>query len=292
MGKKNKNKIHCGKIDLPMVDVLKNQKIGKPEYVDLFSNSITFNSDILDLLKDEKTSEKKRNLIISSNFDYIIDEINYRREGYLDLINIVLLNPTNAVIFMNIMKSRQIHHSMRIAINSVCYDYIAMYGQDKAQLLQMLCELANSNVLPRLFGLFPNDRDFANLLAIARYSNESIMIAMRNLNGIIITKPLDTQMIVNIYSILFDSVTDIFMGIMFDKGDTSETSSNITNACLYILDSLPTEDIKKVLYVYLQNIQLWHTLDVRCSLHSISMHEFPKIYNAVQILQQENIYLP
>ena len=122
MGKKNKNKIHCGKIDLPMVDVLKNQKIGKPEYVDLFSNSITFNSDILDLLKDEKTSEKKRNLIISSNFDYIIDEINYRREGYLDLINIVLLNPTNAVIFMNIMKSRQIHLSMRIAINSVCYD--------------------------------------------------------------------------------------------------------------------------------------------------------------------------
>lgn len=302
MGKKKKQKILPFKFDYPIIDNLKDQKLKEPEYVDVFSNSISMNPSILELLKDEKTSEDKRILIIENNFEYIIDEIHNRRYDYQELLDVIFINTTNLIVFMNVAKRKNITDSCRRVVNKICFDYLRSYsyisyiGQEYMNLIQ-LSEVINANILPGLYGIFTNDRFLADRLAIARYSDESTMRCVAHLNSIILPIPnIQTQTIVDIYSKLFDSVTDIFMGVMFDVTPalmTKESYSNISNATLYILNSLPTEDIKKVLYVYSNNIRLWKVWNVRFTLNSISNLEFPKVFNAVQYLREvDKIYLP
>ena len=295
---KNKNKIRPFKFDFPIIDNLKNQKIKEPEYIDVFSNSISMNPNILEVLKDEKTSEKKRIIILENNFEYIIDEIYNRRHDYSELINTIFLNSANLTVFMNVARGKVITDSCRKVVNKICFDYVYYSGgEDQTYLnLVQLSEVVNGNILPGLLGIL-TDRLLVNKLAIARYSDDSMMRCVRNINSIILNIPnIETQTIVNIYSKVFDSVTDIFMGVILDVNPmmaSNETYSKISNATLYILNSLPTEDIKKVLYVYINNIQLWKIMNVRFTLNSISNIEFPKVFNAVQYLRDvEKIYLP
>ena len=296
MGKKKKGKIKPFKFNYPLIDRLKDQKIEQKELVDVFSTSISMNLNILDVLNDSKTTEEKRVAILQNNFDYIIDEVSNQRNGYMDLVNAVFLNSTNIVIFINIAKSKFVTDSCRRVVDKMCFDYYSVYGEDQNYInLLQLSEVVNANILPGLLGVL-NNRKIANELAIARYSDISTMRCVRNINGIIIQYNLDLQCIVNVYSKLFDSVTDIFMGVIFDVDVNclqNVTYSNISNATLYILDSLPSEDIKRVLYVYLQNIKLWNNQNVRFSLNCISTEEFPKVCNVVKYLREvEKIYLP
>lgn len=298
MAKKNKQKkIKPFKFNYPLIDNLKDQKIEKKEYVDVFSTSISMNLNILDVLNDEKTTEEKRIAILQNNFDYIIDEIYNQRNGYMDLVNSVFLNNTNITIFINIAKSRFITDSCRRVVDKMCFDYLSVYGEDHNYMnLQQLSEIVNGNILPGLYGCLNNNRELCDKLAIARYSDLSALVCIRNINNIIIQYNLDTQTIVNVYSKLFDSVTDLFIGTIFNVDNNqlnNITYSNISNAVLYILDSLPSEDIKKVLYVYIQNIKLWNNSNVRFSLNCISSEEFPKVFNVVKYLREvERIYLP
>ena len=298
MGKKGKQKILLPfKFDYPIIDNLKNQKIKEPEYVDVFNTSIPMNNNILDLLEDPKTSEKMKISILQNNFDYIIDEISNAKNKYIDLINIIFLNTQNVTLFINISRNRNITDTTRRCICKICQDYITMYNQDNNYMnLLQLADVVNSYILPGLLGVLNNNRDLASRIAIARYSDTSNLICIKNINRIIIQNNLDTQTIINVYSKLFDSVTDIFLSVIFDVDYTlycNEIYGNISNATLYILDSLPSEDIKRVLYVYLQHIQLWKNMNVRFSLNSISAQEFPKIVQVVTYLRDvEKIYLP
>ena len=137
MGKKNKG-IKPFKFDYPIIDNLKNQKIKQPEYVDVFSNSISMNNGILDILDDSKTSEGKRKIIIESNYEYIINTIYNQTDDFLDIVNSVFLNTTNINIFINITRTKVITDTIRRCVCKICSDNMFLESTKSRSDLEIL----------------------------------------------------------------------------------------------------------------------------------------------------------
>ena len=256
--------------------------------------------------------------MLSSDIESISDSYLYQviKASYKDILKgiferkdtnylVTFTNPKFLSVLNQVMNTIQIEHDERMAYNKLAYDYLTLSHSDDyiRTLLFTLSKTVNKYYIPGLIGIGLSE-NLASYLALARFSSHDDIINTKRVNFIIMTTSsniMTEQRIVDIYSKLFDSVTPLFEGTMFDYLNDEEdwvtdeielVFSTISLAVLAILNSLPTNMIIKVLESYNIDNQLLHSDEPkRFSLRSIS-GEYYKIVNAIEFLEQKGIRLP
>ena len=250
----------------------------------------------IDSLQDKELFEILRDSYESILTDIFVD----KNEYYLHLFT----NTRFLSIMIQVISSiNNISHTNRTYVNKIVYDYLTLDKKDQyvKQLMYSLSKMVNKDVLPRLLGLGLQE-DLAIYLALARFSSQKEIVNVKRVNFVIMTSPIEVmteQMIVYIYEKLFDRITPLFVGTMIDncKQDMSqemeEIYSTISLAVLDILNTMPSNDIRKVLISYVGDYQaIYYKSGYRFSMQCLS-NDYSRINQVVQALYaNENIYVP
>jgi len=259
-----------------------------------------------------------------SNIDKVSDKELYSllKIGYKDLLKDIfnkdtplyltlLTNSKFITIFIQVLSSEILDYDCKVYCNKIAYDYLTLSeNKDKyiQQLYYTLSKVVNRGIIPGLLGLGIQE-DLASYIALARYSSLKEMINVERVNFIIISSSKEhvmaEQMIVWIYEKLFDRVTPLFEGVMFDilteddednyTDNMLETYSTISLAVLDIMNNLPSQDIRKVLISYVGDYELVYRKPnqktTRFSMDSLST-DYSRINQAIEDLKLETIYVP
>lgn len=271
-----------------------------------FSEDISLNIDALKetILNMSSLSDDELRQVLKTSYGYIIDDIMYETDAeYIKAFT----DKRFLQELIKILNTVTLEPDRRICCNKLAYDYITSNSEDSyvKQLLFTMSKIVNKDKVPILMG-FGIPEEFAVHMALSRYSSRKETINVRRLNFVIATTPkdfIDIQRIVNIYETLFDAVTPIFEGTMFDVFDATEEwvtedildiYSMITIAVLDILSNMPKAEIRKVLVSYANDYEYIYNRDyskIRFSLRSIA-DDFIRVIEVVEALDDENIYVP
>ena len=227
--------------------------------------------------------------------------------------------------YYNVLQSIPIDGNIRLATNKMCYEYLLraskerdesknVYGVDKeysttSDTLMSLCQIANAFYMNKLIakGLMPI---VASDICIARFSSLSENVCIKRMNFMICKSlipdndPLCTdniQMIVWIYEVLFDSISQLFTETMFeyyspdqeiDLGqDFFEIYSTISLALLTIVNNMPTNAIRTLLSAYYDDWVYRGRPPTRFSLISLSA-DYSRVRDVAEWMREKKIYIP
>lgn len=285
-----------------IIDKIMQTPTGKVEYADMTDN-IMFNPETFKekLSNIDSLSDSALMDLVRHSYSFILDEIergNYQNGSSL-FTNVRFLNS-----FLQIVKAIRLNDGQRKAVNKLCYDYLT-WEHDKdnkvKQLLFTISKIVNQDVLPGLLGLGLNE-ELCDFLALSRFSSSKELINVKRVNFIIRSQPsslMTEQMIVDIYSKLFDSVSTLFSGTILDVEQFSEEEyeaslvySTISNAVLDILETLKLEDIRQVLLSFnITREYYYNSKPVRFTLNALG-DDYNRINTVIQSLKAEGVYLP
>lgn len=209
-------------------------------------------------------------------------------------------------IFNQVIRSANITDSQRTYVNKLAYDYWIMPEDKKDDIVKdallNLTRTANRDIIPRLLSIGLPEQICA-LLAMARFSSLKESLNVKRLNVFICNQSPEVfteGIIVKVYCALFNRITPLFNGIMFDAWEPiegleiPETYSVIDLAILDILEQLPTDMIRSVLLDYTDQKHLLHPNDkVRFDIRAISVGDYPRISGITEYLEkEEKVFLP
>jgi hypothetical protein len=200
----------------------------------------------------------------------------------------------------------------KIYLNKLCYDYLTLDDGSKnaiiSDLIYHLAKITNKKHIPLLVGAQIPEK-IACYIALSRFSTNDEFVNIKRMNFVILTAdslhtgdPLKVeQTIVDIYQILFDRVTQLFEATMLDVIDVNEEwcteeiderDSLITNAVLDILNSLPSDAIRRVLDDYAK-VYYTHFAGhpTRCDLRCLS-GDYERIREIAEYMHSNGIKLP
>lgn len=260
----------------------------------------------------DKMNEREVYDIIRANYNLIMSNI-YNTSSTSNCLGL-FTNNKFLIVFTQVLQPSNL--SNIITINRVIYDYLhsnlQINDNYKKDLLFDLARVNNRPFLNSLYAIGLND-DIAVNLCMNRYSTDDEVLATKRLNHILETydlKFMTEQMIVYIYERLFKRITPLFMGIMFDNNiaeykalsnDAKEITGRESLAVLTLLENMPLVSIREVLttyskqysnmYQYCINANMNTKLICRFSLKSISVVDYPRIINSIDILNKEGVYV-
>ena len=258
------------------------------------------------LFKLDELSDEELYHLVSNTYSYILDEIFISKN--MDLIKFLYTNPRFLMTFNNVMSRPDVKLSylQMVYCNKLAYDYFTAKGDKDDYIKALLINLiktVNRSVTPGLVGLGLGE-ELASYLTNARFSSLKEQIQVKRLNLVIINQSTDImnlQMIINIYGKLFDRITTLFDGIMYDYWPVDQFASKemedvyatINVAILEIVNNLP-EDI---MYHLLKNFYESHQLinlnkKVRFNIYSFCKDDYPRLDYTLQVLNSEGIVLP
>lgn len=239
--------------------------------------------------------------IIKNNIDEIVNDIlsgviPYR--GYFE-------NEVFIAAFIRAMNSIPNNYRTTLACNKVAYDYFTS-DNPSPEIKKMYLSLSravNRQVINSLIAL-GIDENTASNLAFCRFSSTKERTNVKRLNFVLYNKDpnlMTEQMIVWIYEKLFDHVSQLFYGTMFEvysPEQEQEFGENFMeiygvagNAVLTILNNMSTDNIRKVLTVYSEEWVYIGRPPVRFSLRSLSA-DFSRITGVVEYLNSVGTYVP
>lgn len=252
----------------------------------------------------DKLSDQELYNTIYTSYKYILDDIFIAKNS--DLIRFLYTNSRFIMTFTNVLSHIDLEPTETIYCNKLAYDYFTARGdKDKyiRALLVNLVRTVNRSVMPSLIGLGLNE-ELAAYLVNARYSSSKENIQVRRLNVIIMNQPsevMTVQMVVNIYGKLFDRVTPIFTGIMYDywssdqfnNPEMEEVYATINVALLEIVNNLPDD----IMYHLLRNFSESYNLinsdkKIRFNIYSFCQEDYPRLDYTLRMLGQDGIMLP
>lgn len=264
-------------------------------------NAITNKLFKLDDLDDESLYN-----LICKTYPYILDEMFISKN--IELIKFLYTNPRFIMTFTNVLSRPNIKltYLQMIYCNKLAYDYFTARGDKDDYIKALLVNLVktvNRSITPGLIGLGLNE-ELVSYLTNARLSSLKEPIQVKRLNLIIMNQSTDimtVQMIIDIYGKLFDRITPLFEGIMYDYWsleqftgkEMEDVYATINIAILEIVNNLP-EDI---MYHLLRNFYESHQLinlnkRVRFNIYSFCQDDYPRLYYTLELLKQEGIILP
>ncbi len=284
------------------IDEVKNREKSKYQSLDLFDNPILNSSllreklDHIDVLSDRELFS-----LVKDSFDAVLRLIfTNKDQDYLKLIT----NTKFLIALNQVVLNLDLTYIQKIHCNKLAYDYFTSENNDPytKQLFFALSKSVNRSIIGALCSIGLSE-DLASYLALARFSSEKEMVNVKRLNFIIISSSADVmneQMIIKIYEKLFDSVTSLFEGIMFDGLDmddefVSESMnliySTISLAILDILNNMTSQDIRKVLISYQGDYEaLYHMTKPRFQVSAIS-GDYIRILDVIEALKGEKIFI-
>lgn len=277
----------------------------KDKEVDLkLSQSPLFNPSFLkDKLKDiSKFSDGELFNIIRDNYEEILKDV-FENKKYIDLFK----DSRFLSVFIQALNSvDNLGYINRVYCNKIAYDYLTLSKQDKyiAQLLLSLSKTVNRDILPSLI-ILGLDENLAAKLALDRHSSFKEEINVKRVNFDIICSSIrimTEQMIIYIYEKLFERITPVFIGIMFDtyketdgfSEEMGDIYSIISLVILDIMENMPSEDIRRILLAYYNDYILREkeNKEIRFSMQSLGP-DFKRISQIVeQLYNEEKIYIP
>lgn len=192
-------------------------------------------------------------------------------------------------------------------INTIIYDYLILDDHLKdsnvENLLYSLAKIINRRYIPLLVGAGIPEK-LSTFIVLSRFSSNIEETNVRRMNFVISgssdTALFDEQTIVNIYQYLFNHVTPLFIGTMFDTvneeeewitDDILEISSVINLAVIDILNSLPTESITRVLKSFLEVYEYREQPEIKFSLNTLS-NDYSQINQAINNLKNQGYRIP
>lgn len=271
-------------------------------------NMNDYNIDYLknQLLNNDKLSDEGLYQLIRKTYTYVLDEEFIANNA--NLIRSIFTNSRFLMNFNTAITRPEINLSLSQVINCnrLIYDYLTARCEKDDYIKALLLNLAktlNRNKTPGLIGLGLNE-ELVNRLVNARYSSVKEEIQVKRLNLIIMNQYTDimsVQMIVDIYGKLFDRITPLFSGIMYDhwsleqfaNQEMEDIYATINLALLEIVNNLPED----MMYLLLKNFYDTHVLintdkKLRFNIYSFSHDDFPRLSNTLEILRHEGIVLP
>lgn len=283
------------------------------------SNDPRINQDLLKqkIIHNIEMSDEELMALIKESYEDILSCIFEMNDlQYLQFVSTPrFINCLSGII----SSQRDIKHITKIHINKLIYDYIT-YNDSKVDaylntLMVNLGTIVNQDNIRKLIGIGVNS-SLADFIALARYSNMTEAVNIRRVNFIIctaldkefnmndtISRAAAEQMVVNIYSKLFNRLTILFEATMFDcynldeswvTESVSEMYSITTLAVLDILNNMPLTDIRALLITYtgdFKSVYAPQGYTTRISLRSLS-GDYDRIRMIVEGLESEHIYVP
>lgn len=272
---------------------------------------LSMNDSNIDYLKSrlfqlDKLSDEEVYNLICKTYPYILDEMFIAKN--MELIEFLYTNSRFIMTFANVLSRPDVKLTVlqTIYCNKLAYDYFTARREKDDYIRSLLINLVrvvNRSVTPGLMGLGLNE-ELVCYLVNARYSSLKENIQVKRLNLIIMNQPSDVmtvQMIVNIYGKLFDRITPLFAGIMYDCWDREQffnqemedVYATINIAILEIVNNLPDN----IMYHLLKNFHDSHHLinlnnRIRFNIYCFCKDDYPRLYNTLEVLRHEGIVLP
>lgn len=242
--------------------------------------------------------------LIYKTYNYLLDEMFLAKNT--ELINFLYTNSRFIMTFTNVLSRPDITltYLQTVYCNKLAYDYFTARGDKDNYIRALLVNLVktvNRSIMPSLIGLGLNE-EIASYLVNARYSSLKEHIQVRRLNLEIMKcspEVMSVQMIVDIYGKLFDRITPLFEGIMYDyydqfiSQDMEDVYATINLAILEIVNNLPDDIMYHLLKNFKETYDLVHLgQKVRFNIHSFARDDYPRLYNTLEMLSWEGIELP
>ena len=198
--------------------------------------------------------------------------------------------------FLEVVGVLNISNHEKICLNKIAYDYYTSISKDPeiSDLLFQLTTWINNKEVLILSGMI--GMNGAKILAMIRNSSFKEEKCIHRVNTFIIKCGIDisVQDVINIFCFLFKRFTPVFVYTMLESkpsgltNDQSNRFDAISLAILDILDSLNSNDIKKVLYDYGYNLNMVRPgTPVRFSMHTLDskFDRVTKLLNEVEICE-------
>lgn len=208
--------------------------------------------DILDENEIKNIIIRQHNTIL--NYDLFLatsDSRQYARD--------LFTNKKFLKIFLDVVGFLSLSDHEKICINKLAYDYYTAPIEKDQEVMDLLMQISNqiNNILViRLSGILGING--ARLLAIICNSSLKLEKNVHRTNTFIVKAniALSVQDIINLYCILFPNFNYPFIYTMLESkpstltNDQSKRFDAISLAILMLLDSMTSEDIKKILFNY------------------------------------------
>ena len=198
-------------------------------------------------------------------------------------------------IFLQVIGFLQLSKDEIICVNKLAYDYYIMINKDPEVsdlLLQISYQINNVLVIKLSGKLGMNGSRVLSMIANSSFKEDK---NIHRINTFLVKYgELSVQDIIDIYCILFERFSNLFIFSMLEYKCDNMTNSqlktfdNISLALLAILDSMTSEDIKKILYDYAFTLKLIrHNFTVRFSLKSAKA--YPRILEIIKEIELDPI---
>ena len=271
------------------------------------ANNPNINKGLLDTIINNGTlnnySDSELYTLLSTNLrGFLLNIFERKDHRYIKMI----ISDRFLKVLIQIVSNIDVDYMNRLYLNKLCYDYLTLDDEFKNSiindLIYHLARITNKKYIPLLIGVGIPEK-VACYIVLSRFSTNDEFLNVTRMNFVIMTSNIHftEQMIVDIYQNLFDRVSLLFEATMLDVPDTTEEwytddiderYSLITLAVLDILNSLPSDAIRRVLNDY---VSVYHTSyfgqETRCSLRSLS-GDYERIRNIVEDMILQGIRIP
>lgn len=296
------------KVDLNLKRFLQNPDNDLSNTVNVnIVNNPNINKGLLDNIINNGTinnySDGELYTLLSSNLrGFLLNIFERKDQRYIKMI----ISDKFLRVLIQVVANNEIDYMNTIYLNKLCYDYLTLDDDFKnsviTNLIYKLAKCTNKKYIPLLIGVGIPET-IASYITLARFSTNDEFVNVTRMNFVIMTANVNftEQMIVDVYQNLFDRVSMLFEATMLDVPDTTEEwytddiderYSLITLAVLDILNSLPSDAIRRVLDDY---VSVYHTSyfgkETRCSLRSLS-GDYERIRNIAENMISQGIRLP
>lgn len=275
--------------------------VPRNNFVDLDFNSLNqsaFKNTVSDI---PNMDEHHIAVLVKNNIDEIVDDI---LSGSIPYINI--FSNTNFINgFIRAIGSIPISYKIRLACNKLTYDYLTSDNAipEIKQKYLHISRVVNRSEINKLMPLGVDENTACNLV-LCRYSSPNETTNVKRLNFALYHRDpnvMNEQMIVWIYEKLFDRISPLFYGTMFEVYSAQEEQDfgenfmeiygTVSLACLDILNNMTSENIAKVLNGYVEDWEYQGKPIVRFSLRSLS-GDYSRITRVVDHLIANGKYIP
>ena len=280
----------------------KQPESNKVEYSVL--NNASINSDLFKRTIRNMDSMDNSNLyaFIQANIDQIVSDIINNDKDY----GIFITNHRFLDVFISIISKIPITYNIKLCCNKLVYDYSTLSenvdNTIKTKLIS-LSNIVNRDVIKRLMDLGLTLNDSCNI-AISRYSTANERINTERLNFVLCnmsSKYITLQNTIYIYEILYDKITPLFSGNMFEtytEEEEDEFGNEFTNnystislALLTIVNNLTSSEIETLLSGFIEEWTMKKCPQTRFSFRSLS-NDYPMINNVVERMIHNSVYIP
>lgn len=283
----------------------------------------------MNFLNQLKANEDKPHPVKFTNIDFSLQDINNKLKSvnqyeYKDLVNIIYnsyetilddifmrnmemrssiieaFNDINFVkAFIEVISNSRLSEAQVFSCNKIAWDYMSSGHNNKVkEELLHLSNIINSNVINMLSTKI--DIHNAKMLALARFSSIKEKENTRRVNSILYhtAKELSIQTIIDIYSVLYRNITPLFKSIMYNiENETCNVGNydNVALAIFHILDDMPSDEIRTVLYSYAEDHRLINSdCKVRFDVTEFAAkNNFIRVTNIINhLVENEGIKMP